>query len=274
MMIIKKEKLIKRIVGIMVFIMAMITVITNVNSQKTYANEISSEVDGIVDVQYTLEYKFEEHYKPGSSWTCKGEANGTSTFSVPVKVKITRDTNGKATYSMSFKETSDWRLECYAVASGMKPDQGSYMIFEGNARFNFTDSGEHDLSQISYNEKKDASVDLTSKGCEFSVTNFFDDNPDWQVDRYIEKIKRVDKITLKFTYPAIAERDYTLTFDWDSGVSGVTGHNNDEKDIDISKNTAYSYTYGKTEPTFIFFNDGYEFDYVEETTQDHKQNHS
>lgn len=63
MMIIKKEKLIKRIVGIMVFIMAMITVITNVNSQKTYANEISSEVDGIVDVQYTLKYKFEEHYK-------------------------------------------------------------------------------------------------------------------------------------------------------------------------------------------------------------------
>lgn len=128
MMIIKKEKLIKRIVGIMVFIMAMITVITNVNSQKTYANEISSEVDGIVDVQYTLKYEFEEHYKPGSSWTCEGEANGTSTFSVPVKVKITRDTNGKATYSMSFKETSDWRLECYAVASGMKPDQGSYII--------------------------------------------------------------------------------------------------------------------------------------------------
>lgn len=98
---------------------------------------------------------------------------------------------------MSFKETSDWRLECYAVASGMKPDQGSYMIFEGNARFNFTDSGEHDLSQISYNEKKDASVDLTSKGCEFSVTNFFDDNPDWQVDKYIEKNKTCRQNNIK-----------------------------------------------------------------------------
>lgn len=274
MMIIKREKLIKRIVGIMVFIMAMITIITNVNLQKIYAYEISPEVNGTVDVQYTLNYEFEEHYKPDSSWTCDGKANKTATFSVPVKVKITRNTNGKATYSMSFKETSDWRLECYAVASGMNQDQGSYMIFEGNAKFDFTDSGEHDLSQISYIDKKDESVDLTSKGCEFNVTNFFDDNPDWQVDRYIEKTKRVDKITLKFTYPEIAERNYTLTFDWDSGVSGVTGHNNDEKDIDISKNTAYSYTYGKTEPTFIFFNDGYEFDYVEETTQDHKQNHS
>ncbi len=38
---------------------------------------------------------------------------------MPVKVKITRDTNGKATYSMFFNETSDWRLECFAVASGM-----------------------------------------------------------------------------------------------------------------------------------------------------------
>ncbi len=72
----------------------------------------------------------------------------------------------------------------------------------------------------------------------------------------------------------VKKNTYSLTFDWDSGVSGVTGHNNDEKDIDISKNTAYSYTYGKTEPTFIFFNDGYEFDYVEETTQDHKQKHT
>ncbi len=242
MMIIKKEKLIKRIVGIMVFIMAMITVITNVNSQKTYANEISSEVDGIVDVQYTLKYKFEEHYKPGSSWTCKGEANGTSTFSVPVKVKITRDTNGKATYSMSFKETSDWRLECYAVASGMKPDQGSYMIFEGNARFNFTDSGEHDLSQISYNEKKDASVDLTSKGCEFSVTNFFDDNPDWQVDKYIEKTKRVDKITLKFTYPEIP--NYTLSFNADGGILPTGGN------IDLYGNLSTDRTTGSVTVTY------------------------
>ena len=40
MMIIKREKLIKRIVGIMVFIMAMITIITNVNLQKIYAYEI------------------------------------------------------------------------------------------------------------------------------------------------------------------------------------------------------------------------------------------
>lgn len=242
MMIIKKEKLIKRIVGIMVFIMAMITVITNVNSQKTYANEISSEVDGIVDVQYTLEYEFEEHYKPGSSWTCNGKANGTSTFSVPVKVKITRDTNGKATYSMSFKETSDWRLECYAIASGMKPDQGSYMILEGNARFNFTDSGEHDLSQISYNEKKDASVDLTSKGCEFSVTNFFDDNPDWQVDKYIEKTKRVDKITLKFTYPEIP--NYTLSFNADGGILPTGGN------IDLYGNLSTDRTTGSVTVTY------------------------
>ena len=119
MMIIKREKLIKRIVGIMVFIMAMITIITNVNLQKIYAYEISPEVNGTVDVQYTLNYEFEEHYKPDASWTCNGKATKTSTLSVPVKVKITRDTNGKATYSMFFNETSDWRLECFAVASGM-----------------------------------------------------------------------------------------------------------------------------------------------------------
>ena len=65
MMIIKREKLIKKVVGIMIFIMAMITIITNVNSKKIYAYEISPEVNGTVDVQYTLNYVFEEHYKPG-----------------------------------------------------------------------------------------------------------------------------------------------------------------------------------------------------------------
>ena len=119
MMTIKKEKLIKKVIGIMVFIMAMITIITNVNTQKIYAYEISPEVNGTVDVQYTLDYDFKEHYKPDASWTCNGIATKTSTLSVPVKVKITRDTNGKATYSMFFNETSDWRLECFAVASGM-----------------------------------------------------------------------------------------------------------------------------------------------------------
>ena len=63
MMTIKKEKLIKKVIGIMVFIMAMITIITNVNTQKIYAYEISPEVNGTVDVQYTLDYEFEEHCK-------------------------------------------------------------------------------------------------------------------------------------------------------------------------------------------------------------------
>lgn len=67
--------------------------------------------------------------------------------------------------------------------------------------------------------------------------------------------------------------NYSLTFDWDIGVSGVTGHNNDENDIGIDKNKQYFYTYGKTEPSFIFFNNGYEFDYVEEKTPGHEQNH-
>ena len=93
MMIIKREKLIKKVVGIMIFIMAMITIITNVNTQKIYAYEISPEVNGTVDVQYTLNYEFEEHYKPGESWTCNGKATKTTTFSVPVKVKVTRNTN-------------------------------------------------------------------------------------------------------------------------------------------------------------------------------------
>ena len=105
------------------FIIAVIMIIAGftVFSTEVYADsyKISTEVDGTMDIQYTVNYDFEEHYKPDASWTCNGYATKTTTFSVPVKVKITRDTNGKATYSMFFNETSDWRLECFAVDSGM-----------------------------------------------------------------------------------------------------------------------------------------------------------
>lgn len=231
------------------FIIAVIMIIAGVTvfSKEVYADsyKISTEVDGYLEVQYTLKYSFWEHYIPDSSWRCDNwPASATKSFQVPVKVKITRDINGKATYSMFFNETSNWRLECFAYAPGMKPDQGSYMIFEGNAVFNFTDSGEDDLSSIYYGEASDKEVDLTSKGCEFNVTNFYDDNPDWQVDRYIEKIKRVDKITLKFTYPEIAERNYTLTFDPDGGTLKNPGSNlynpewNNGNSVTVTTNTS------------------------------------
>ena len=231
------------------FIIAVIMIIAGftVFSTEVYADsyKISTEVDGTMDIQYTVNYDFEEHYKPDASWTCNGYATKTTTFSVPVKVKVTRDTNGEASYSISLEnKISNWRLECYAFASGMKPDQGSYIILEGNARFNFTDSGEDDLSSIYYGEASDKEVDLTSKGCEFNVTNFFDDNPDWQVDRYIENIKRVDKITLKFTYPEIAERNYTLTFDPDGGTLKNPGSNlynpewNNGNSVTVTTNTS------------------------------------
>lgn len=229
------------------FIIAVIMIIAGftVFSTEVYADsyKISTEVDGYLEVQYTVKYSFWEHYVPDSSWRCDDwDASATKSFQVPVKVNITRDTNGKASYSVKVDKTSDWRLECFAVAPGMPPDQGSYIILEGNAKFDFTDSGEHDLSQISYNEKKDASVDLTSKGCEFNVTNFFDDNPDWQVDQYIEKIKRVDNITLKFTYPEIP--NYTLSFNADGGILPTGGN------IDLYGNLSTDRTTGSVTVTY------------------------
>ena len=135
------------------FIIAVIMIIAGftVFSTEVYADsyKISTEVDGYLEVQYTVKYSFWEHYVPDSSWRCDDwDASATKSFQVPVKVNITRDTNGKASYSVKVDKTSDWRLECFAVAPGMPPDQGSYIILEGNAKFDFTDSGEHDLSQI------------------------------------------------------------------------------------------------------------------------------
>lgn len=68
----------------------------------------------------------------------------------------------------------------------------------GNAYFDFTATGEHDLTGL---EACDKAIDLTSKGCTFKVDKIYDNNPDWIIDKENWTTQKVNSITLKFTYP-------------------------------------------------------------------------
>lgn len=251
-MIIRRGRLIKKIISVFVICALMITII-NIHPQKAYAYTLGTDVDGTISVKYTVDYTFYEYNKTNPSWRCDDwRLNKSTSFDVPVTVHITRDTNGKASYSVSLDKTSDWELKCWSYAPGVTEDQGSNIVLKGNAKFDWTASGSDNFSSIGYNTSSNKTVDLTSKGCTFNLTDFYDENPDWQVDKKIENVKRVDSITLKFTYPGLDL--YTLTVNPNGGTVWGNG------DSATSSSFTTKFVYGRktfmgNKPT----RDGYTF---------------
>ena len=202
---------------------------------ESYNNGVyETTIDGKITINYTVEGRFGEYSKTaidgnGTHWRCDGLIlSNTTSFDVPVKVTIRRNANGQAEYSTSVNKSSDWDMRQLCKAPGADESMKSWLIVQGNANFNFTSSGTHDLTDVSYNSAKEASADLTSKGCTFNVTKIYDNNPDWVVDKQNWTKKQVNSITLSFTYPAVP--DYRLTFDPNGGTFDNQPHGNLYKD--------------------------------------------
>ena len=92
--------------------------------------------------------------------------------------------------------------------------QGSYINCGGTAYVDFTADGSHNLLGINSNTSSEQTVDLTSKGCTYSVDTLFDDNPDWVIDWY-DVTATLNHMTLTFTYPPFPE--YTIQYDPNGG---------------------------------------------------------
>jgi len=202
---------------------------------ESYNNGVyETTIDGKITINYTVEGRFGEYSKTaidgnGTHWRCDGLIlSNTTSFDVPVKVTIRRNANGQAEYSTSVNKSSDWDMRQLCKAPGADESMKSWLIVQGNANFNFTASGTHDLTDVSYNSAKEASADLTSKGCTFNVTKIYDNNPDWVVDKQNWTKKQVNSITLSFIYPAVP--DYRLTFDPNGGTFDNQPHGNLYKD--------------------------------------------
>lgn len=202
---------------------------------ESYNNGVyETTIDGKITINYTVEGKFGEYSKTaidgnGTHWRCDELIlSNTTSFDVPVKVTIRRNANGQAEYSTSVNKSSDWDMRRLCKAPGADESMESWLIVQGNANFNFTASGTHDLTDVSYNSAKEASADLTSKGCTFNVTKIYDNNPDWVVDKQNWTKKQVNSITLSFIYPAVP--DYRLTFDPNGGTFDNQPHGNLYKD--------------------------------------------
>lgn len=184
---------------------------TNVKADNNDSWIYETTIDGIMTINYTVEGLFGEYSQTaidenGNHWRADRIllANTTS-FDVPVKITVKRNTAGKATYSTTVKTDSRWEMTKLCGAPGASEDQKSWLIVNGNAYFDFVAAGEHDLTNL---EASDEAVDLTSKGCTFKVDKIYDNNPDWIIDKENWTTQKVNSITLKFTYPKI----YTVSY--------------------------------------------------------------
>ena len=173
--------------------------------------DYETTIDGTMTINYTVMGTFGEYSQTaidgnGNHWrNDQVTLKNTTSFDVPVKIAVKRNTAGKATYSMTIKTDSRWEMTKLCGAPGASEDQKSWLIVNGNAYFDFTATGEHDLTGL---EACDKAIDLTSKGCTFKVDKIYDNNPDWIIDKENWTTQKVNSITLKFTYPKI----YTVSY--------------------------------------------------------------
>lgn len=206
-----KTKKILLIITLVIISFVCFTDNTNVKADSNDNWVYETTIDGTMTINYTVAGRFGEYSQTaidenGNHWRADGlRLSNTTSFDVPVKIAVKRNTAGKATYSMTVKTDSRWEMMNLCGASGASKDQWSWIIVNGNAYFDFTATGEHDLTGL---EACDKTIDLTSKGCIFKVDKIYDNNPDWIIDEENWTTQKVNSITLKFTYPKI----YTVSY--------------------------------------------------------------
>ena len=206
-----KNKKILLIISLLIISFVCFADNTNVKADNNDSWIYETTIDGTMTINYTVAGTFGEHSQTaidenGNYWRADGiSLLNTTSFDVPVKIAVKRNTAGKATYSMTVKTDSRWEMMDLCGAPGASEDQWSWLIVNGNAYFDFTAAGEHDLTNL---EASDEAVDLTSKGCTFKVDKIYDNNPDWIIDKENWTTQKVNSITLKFTYPKI----YTVSY--------------------------------------------------------------
>ena len=203
---------------IIAFVMALIGVtgnVKNVNAASFDNRYYCETFQGTIKVEYTVKGIFSEYNKTTSpDDRCENvRINVSKTMEVPVNVNVRRNVNS-ATYTMSVNTTSDWHAEQYCYGDWYNEDEGSFIICDGIAAFNFTADGSHDLSGINSNTSSEQTEDLTYKGCENKIESLYDNNPDWVIDKSDVTVI-LDRMTLTFTYPPFPE--YTIQYDPNGG---------------------------------------------------------
>lgn len=207
-------------VWLMLAVCVLIFISTVENSKivqaATFENGYYCEtVQGTLKVDYTVDGTFGEYNQTTSpDDRCDDvEINVSKTMEVPVNVNVRRNVNS-ATYAMSVNTTSGWHAEQYCYGDWYNEDEGSFIICDGIAAFNFTADGSHDLSGINSNTSSEQTEDLTYKGCENKIESLYDNNRDWVIDKSDITVT-LDRMTLTFEYPPFPE--YTVQYDPNGG---------------------------------------------------------
>ena len=207
-------------VWLMLAVCVLIFISTVENSKivqaATFENGYYCEtVQATLKVDYTVRGEFGEYNQTTSpDDRCDNvPINVSKSLEIPVNVNVRRNVNS-ATYTMSVNTTSDWHAEQYCYGDWYNEDEGSFIICDGIAAFNFTADGSHDLSGINSNTSSEQTEDLTYKGCENKIEKLYDNNDDWVIDKSDVTVI-LDRMTLTFTYPPFPE--YTVQYDPNGG---------------------------------------------------------
>lgn len=235
----------------------------NITSSKAATTPfIDMNVEGTISIEYDVNGYFDEECKSTSSLSCSNvKVSATRTHTVPITVHVTRDIEGKITYSFSSSGRSYWETTIFTLADQLEDSSlGSNVILNGYVDYTdiaFKEKGSN-IYQYgkTYGDDWEQTVYLSiSQNLKMTCTSIEDTNPDWKITWSSINLK--PKIaTVKFTIPGFKK----LSIDWDDGVSYVEDFSKEEEAYYIKGDRAY---------TFIHLKEGYDFDYIGEGSNDH-----
>ena len=113
---------------------------TNVKADNNDSWIYETTIDGIMTINYTVEGLFGEYSQTaidenGNHWRAdRIPLANTTSFDVPVKITVKRNTAGKATYSTTVKTDSRWEMKQLCKAPGASEDQKSWLIVNGDRK--------------------------------------------------------------------------------------------------------------------------------------------
>lgn len=208
--------------------------------------------------------------------------------SIPISEKI--NTDGVSMSVSSFKDMNpDWFVkdEWYSLnvkvlkanvefeipafkQLTVKWDDGVDTVYDYWSQHNHSDLGELVNGGKYFYQKGDRAYTFINlkEGYDFDYIGEGSNDHHWTDTKWNDTKKRWENswsmANDREIYIHTKKQIKTLNLSWDSGVNMVIGHSTEGSDMQMPNGGDVGYYYGTTAPAWIYLNDGYDIDYIED----------
>lgn len=223
----KNKELIVHITAVL-FITFVLGIYVSGSGIDVWAAEEVRELDCRVVIDYVINANFGEYRKDSNGNPTDDRCDGVTMnkpgkFEISAKVKAVRHDNGATDYSVLVNGTNDWYDQAWAVGDNYTYEQGSWIrclctVSANNLTISGTGVAKNKFDSNGYIKLN--VTDAYKNSFKFGVTNLFDTNTDWVIDKWDYTDTRITGVSLEFVYPT-----YTIEYSNNDGTGSISSYN-------------------------------------------------